>query len=524
MIVIVYRAEAGAEMFFTVGGITIMTGHAIHREHDLNGLVQGIIDNTSSVIYVKDLSFRYLLINRQFENLFGISRSEIVGKTDYECFSADLADGFRKNDMWVVETSQSIECEEVAPHDDGLHSYLSLKFPLYDTFGQVEAIAGISTDITERLRSRQEIESLKNRYEMILESVTDGICGLDADGRVVFLNAAAERLLGWTVDELLGEPRSAIIVPPDADCTPFHECPVMAVLRGDKAQRITDAHFRRKCGALIPVEYVASPILESGRIVGAVVTFHDLSERVASMRVEQELRAAHKVQQALYPQQIPKLAGLDVAGLSVPSRLACGDYYDFLPVDDHSLFVAVGDVTGHGLGPALEMVGTRASLRAIVGHELDPAICLNRLNRVMFDDLPDGMFITLLLAKFDPTGRSLIYAAAGHDAIIVRANDEVERLSSTGYPLGLVESASFGVSISVILHPGDVVLIPTDGLTETMSPSHELFGWHRAARVVAEFRSDSARTILDELCATAHRFAAGAARHDDVTAVVVRVL
>jgi PAS domain S-box-containing protein len=501
-----------------------MTGRAQLSEHDLNGLVQDIIDNTSSVIYVKDLSFRYLLINRQFERLFGITRSEIVGKTDYECFPVELADDFRMNDSRVVETGELVECEEVAPHDDGMHSYLTVKFPLYDPFGVMEAIAGISTDVTDRLRSQQEMESLKHRYELILKSVTDGICGLDGSGRVVFLNAAAERLLGWTVEDLRGECRSRIIISPtDAPLSP-HECPVAAALRGETGPRIMDARFRCKNGGSIPVEYSASPIIESETVVGAVVTFRDASQRLASERVEQELQIAHKVQQALYPQRVPVFPGLEVAGVSVPSRLACGDYYDFLPVDDGSLFVAVGDVTGHGLGPALEMVSTRASLRAIAGVDQNPGACLERLNRVLAADLPEGMFVTLLLARFDPAGRSFVYAAAGHEAIIVRADDSVERLKSTGQVLGLIEFADFDVPAPIPLSPGDVVLFPTDGLTDTMSPRQELFGWNRAAQVVARHRGASAQSILDEVCAAADRFAEGTTRHDDVTAVVVRVL
>ena len=499
-----------------------MTGQLLTLQRNLQGLFQDIIDNTSSVIYVKDLSFRYLLINRQFETLFSISRAEIVGKTDYECFPAELADGFRTNDVHVAATGQSIECEELAPHSEGLHTYFSTKFPLFDSDGQIEAIAGISTDITDRIRTRHEIESLKHRYELILGSVTDGICGLDAAGQVVFLNLAAEQLLGWSVEELKGECRSTIIVPPRDSS--FQECPVVAVLRGDEGLRVTNAHFRCKSGKLLPVEYIATPIREQGQITGAVVAFRDISERISSERVEQELRTAHKVQQALYPQQIPHLPGLQVAGVSIPSRHACGDYYDFLPVNDQSLFVAVGDVTGHGLGPALEMVGTRASLRAIAGHEQDLGICLRRLNHILAADLPDGMFVTMLLVRFDPAGRSMVYSAAGHEAIVVRANDDIVRLTSTGYVLGLTDEATFDVSGPISLAPGDVVLIPTDGLTETMSPQGELFGWTRAAQIIAQHREQNAQTILDELCAGARKFAAGTVHHDDLTAVVVRVV
>lgn len=498
-----------------------MSGQIDRSERDQHRLIQSIIDNTPSVIYVKDRAFCYRLINRQFEKLFGISRTDIIGRTDYECFPEELADAFRKNDARVVHTRQSIECEEVAPHEDGLHSYLTLKFPLLDADGNVEAIAGISTDVTERLRTRRELESLKHRYELILGSITDGICGLDGQGNVVYLNTAAERMLGWTVAALRGECRSTIIVPP-ADFA-HQECPVTAVLRGEQRPRITDARFRCRDGRLIPVEYTVSPITEASGIVGVVIAFRDITERIAAMRVEQELRTAHKVQQALYPQRDPVHSGLDVAGISVPSRFACGDYYDFLPTDDGSLVVVVGDVTGHGLGPALEMVGVRASLRAISANETNLGRCMNRLNRVLVVDLPDEMFVTLLIAKFDPSGRSLIYSAAGHEALIVRQDQSVQRLNSTGLVLGLDDNARFDVSAPIPLSPGDIVLIPTDGLIESMAPDHQMFGWDRAAVVINNCREQCAQSILDELRAAAERFCGGAIHHDDVTAVIVKV-
>jgi PAS domain S-box-containing protein len=119
--------------------------------------LQSILDNTTAVIYLKDLEGHYFTINRQYEKLFHVTRQEILGKTDYEIFATAVADVLRANDQKIVEAEAPIEFEEVVPHDDGLHTYISVKFPLRDTVGTIYAVCGISTDITDRKRSEHEL-------------------------------------------------------------------------------------------------------------------------------------------------------------------------------------------------------------------------------------------------------------------------------------------------------------------------------------------------------------------------------
>src|ERR1700739_3839700 len=94
--------------------------------------LQSILDNSTAVIQVKDLSGRYLRINRRFEEIFGLDRSEILGMTEHEFVPQEMADRFRANDLEVMRTGQPLQFEETAPHQDGLHHYISIKFPLFD--------------------------------------------------------------------------------------------------------------------------------------------------------------------------------------------------------------------------------------------------------------------------------------------------------------------------------------------------------------------------------------------------------
>ena len=338
-------------------------------------LFQQIIDNTSAVIYVKDRQFQYLHVNKQFEWFSRMSRCEIVGNTDFELFPAELAHGFRINDELVLRTGESVRCEEVAPHADGPHTYLSVKFPLRDDSGEIVAVAGISTDITDRVLARREIESLRRHYESLMDSVGDGICGLDTEGRITFVNPAMERLLGFSEEELLGQHRGMFFVD---RCVRGREYPVSAVLKGGESQQVSDARFRCRDGTHLPVEYVATPLREGDATLGVVIAFRDVRARLELLHSEQEMKTARVVQMALYPKSDPVVPGFEISGLMHPSSHTSGDYYDYITSADGALNVVVGDVSGHGLGPALEMVETRASLRTLLSDhgELEPALAM----------------------------------------------------------------------------------------------------------------------------------------------------
>jgi PAS domain S-box-containing protein len=134
--------------------------------------MQSILDNSTAVISIKSIDGRYLLINQWFEKLFSRNRQQVIGRTDHEIFPKEFADEFRKNDQQVIETRKPLHLEEIAPHRDGPHTYLSIKFPLEDG-GSLYGICAISTDITERKKAEDAIKRLNTnlqRQAMELES------------------------------------------------------------------------------------------------------------------------------------------------------------------------------------------------------------------------------------------------------------------------------------------------------------------------------------------------------------------
>ncbi|GGM30382.1 ATP-binding protein [Dactylosporangium sucinum] len=124
-----------------------------------------LIDNTSAVIYMRDLDGRYMLVNREYERLFNVSRDTIVGLTDHDLFPAPIAAAFRANDLQAAERGRPVSMEETAPGDDGPHTYITVKFPLIDAHGRAYAVCGISTDITDRIRAEERVRQLNAELE-----------------------------------------------------------------------------------------------------------------------------------------------------------------------------------------------------------------------------------------------------------------------------------------------------------------------------------------------------------------------
>jgi len=154
--------------------------------------LRAILDNTTAVVYIKDIQGRYTFINRQFENLFHIKMDEIKGKTPYDCFPKEIAASHIENDQKVFESKIPMQFDEMATHDDGIHLYLSVKFPLFDPDGTAYAVCGISTDITER----KQIEEAKTRLSEITETTTDFVGTATIDGRILYINKAGRKVIG----------------------------------------------------------------------------------------------------------------------------------------------------------------------------------------------------------------------------------------------------------------------------------------------------------------------------------------
>ncbi len=164
--------------------------------------LQQILNNATAVVSVKDTEGRYLFVNRQWERLFHFREADVLGETDAETLPREIAQAFRDNDLRVLERNAPMEFEETAPLDDGLHTYISIKFPLHDASGRAYAVCGISTDITERKRSDEALRVSEASYRAIFDASEDAIFVHDIEtGAILDVNPTACATFQYTREE-----------------------------------------------------------------------------------------------------------------------------------------------------------------------------------------------------------------------------------------------------------------------------------------------------------------------------------
>ena len=187
--------------------------------------------------------------------------------------------------------------------------------------------------------------------------------------------------------------------------------------------------------------------------------------------------------------------------------------------------VVVGDVTGHGVGPALLMAETRAYLRVLAGRRENPGEILTQANSVLAEDVGSERFITLFLGCIDPAARTFVYASAGHPPGFVLGVDGKVRatLKRTGIPLGMRPDNVFSTAPEIALASGDIVLLLTDGIEEASAPDDSLFGMERILETIRASRESSAQGILQALYEAVRLFSHRGPQLDDITAMVIKV-
>jgi len=251
----------------------------------------------------------------------------------------------------------------------------------------------------------------------------------------------------------------------------------------------------------------------------------EMQQMLAAM--QRELRAAWEIQQRLYPTQSPEAPGYDIAGMSQPAEAIGGDYYDYIPMLDRHLGIAVGDASGHGVGPALLMAQARATLRTLAQTYRGPGEILTLANRILAASMLTRHFVTLMFARLDLAGRTLAYASAGHAGGFVLDADGaiVHDLESTGFPIGVVADSDFVTSAPIHLEPGHMIVLLTDGITEAARQrGHEQFGRARVIDLARAHAAEPARQVVDLLYEKVLEHCHPGTHGDDATIVVIKVL
>lgn len=246
-------------------------------------------------------------------------------------------------------------------------------------------------------------------------------------------------------------------------------------------------------------------------------------------RLKQELEIARRVQRGLLPQQIPSVNGLDIDGICIPATEIGGDYYDFFQINEHTLGIAIADVTGKGTSAAFYMAVIKGIMLSLTSIYLSPRQLLRELNRQIFGKVDRKVFITMIYAVVDVKKKSLKFARAGHNALIMRRAEKskAECLTPNGIGLGLEKGDRFDSTISeqqIKLQSGDTFLFYTDGVSEAMNHQREEFGEDRLLEIVENINHQSCAQIREKIIEEVNRFVRETPQHDDITIVTLRAI
>jgi serine phosphatase RsbU (regulator of sigma subunit) len=256
----------------------------------------------------------------------------------------------------------------------------------------------------------------------------------------------------------------------------------------------------------------------------------DYLDRLAEKeRVKRELEIARQVQLSFLPRQLPKITGLDIAALCIPANEVGGDYYDFVQLGDKKLGVLIGDVSGKGVSAAFYMTLTKGIIKSSVQESLSPAQVLTRANRLFYENVDRGIFVSLIYGVFDLEKRTFTSARAGHNPILLLRRQEHSStfVSPHGLALGLDHGEIFSRNIqeqTQVLNNGDAFVFYTDGFTEAMNERKEEFGEKRMIDVLSNGIGVSSQDTINNIRNAVQIFAGVTAQHDDMTMVVVKVL
>jgi sigma-B regulation protein RsbU (phosphoserine phosphatase) len=248
-----------------------------------------------------------------------------------------------------------------------------------------------------------------------------------------------------------------------------------------------------------------------------------LNEREKQLLImQEEIRLASRIQQELLPKQAPTIPGYDIAGKSIPAQVVGGDYFDFIPIEDGTLAVCLGDVTGKGLPASLLMANTQATLRGQALLKATARESIQRANKLLHQSTDPEKFVTLFYGILDPSRHSLSYSNAAQDPpILVSRDGSMRRLEAGGVALGMLEEFPFDEE-TVQLQPGDLLVISSDGISEAMNPAREQYSDIRLQQLVVQHLNNPAAELIDAIVNAVKSHAGTAPQADDMTLVVVR--
>lgn len=481
----------------------------LRRSH---ALLMAVAEGTPDVIFVKSPEGRYIMANSAAARVAGVPVDQMVGRHDYEVFSAEIVSRLRRHDQAVLSSGEAGTYEEVVEVNGCRRTFLSAKAPYRDPDGRVIGIIGISQDITERKGQEDRLRFLMEASEFLygpiegrttLERLARLTVPYVADWAVVHLVRSDGTLEQTAVAHLDPEKEKlakelAERYPPD----PARRSPILEVIQSGRPlifsqispellrQVAEDDEHLKILESLGLRSALIVPLLRPDAVLGTIsfvtsesqrtfgqedLTLAEELARRAALAIENERlylelkEVAVAFQKSLLPPALPEIEGVQVAAVYLPAgKSVGGDFYDMFDIGDPGWVIVMGDVCGKGVEAAAITAKVRHTVRAVAMQADSPGRMLAATNEALFPQMDDFRFATMVCAVLSPPvpgsrSRRLTVASGGHPLpLMLRRDGEVEIMGREGTLLGVFPDPTL-VDSSVDLEPGDSLLMYTDG-------------------------------------------------------------
>ncbi len=517
-----------------------------------------IIDFLPDATFVIDLNGNVIAWNRAMEELTGVPAESMMGKGDYEyaipfygerkpmlanlIFMPEMEIEKRYDTVEKIGDTLVVDIFIPTFRPGGVYFWAKAS-PLFDPQGNITGAIETIRDITDRKRAEQEITRSRQSLEEIISFLPDATFVINREGVVITWNRA--------MADLTGVPAQAMIGKGDYEyALPFYgeKKPLLAnlILMPEAEVESRYTHVQREGDTLVVDTFIpklgesgryfwakASPLYDpQGTITGAIETIRDITERREMegrlARSNAELHIAAEIQQSFLPEIIPQITGFDIAAKSVMAKEVGGDFFDvipfeIIPLEKGTLGIIIADVSGKGVPAALFMALSRIVVRVNALWHRDPAKVIFDANNVIAQDSKAGMFVTLFYGILSEKNQTLTYVNAGHNPpVVFRSRDgSLEELMPTGIVLGAVENREY-FSRTIGIGTGDIIVMYTDGITESINAREEMYGEERLYSIIRTNARLPAQEILAKILESVQQFTGDMPQFDDITLMVIK--
>ncbi len=538
--VAVMRDESGRIMqqFALVEDIT-ERHEAEERMRRSEARFRRFVENANEILYSLTPEGRYLFVSPLWTTRLGHPVDEVTGQLVDRFIHPDDVARFREFLAHVLEHGRSERSVEYrALHRDGDWRWHASSGAVYfDEFGE-KRYMGVARDITERKRAQDALRAALSRREE-LERIIQR-----SPSVVALWRATAEG--GWSVEFVsqniaqYGYTAEEVM----SGLVSFHDLVHIEdrarVLAEMRTHAVAGHHEYRQEYRVVArdgaIHWVDDRTVvrfdEHGHVThheGILTDITDrklVEQREAEAR-ERDERTAQEVQRHLLPHDVPDVSELDTGSLFIPSRHVGGDYYDYFPVAPRRWAFVIADVSGKGAGAALVMAACRTALRIEAERQPSPGALLRAVNRLIYPDMPAGMFISIIYGVLDCDAHTFSFCRAGHEppGIVHKTDGTMELPNPRGIALGFDPGPIFDRRLeekTVLLKAGDALVLYTDGISEAMNEANEEFGQKRLLDIVADHRTESAAEIASAVEEGLATFCGSRPAGDDRTLLIVR--